>query len=200
MTRTRITEYRQASPDSLDLGASGEIAGSIGTLSGYGLKWNTYALINSAAEGRFVEKFSPQSLSKSVRENGDKVRLMYSHGRDAMIGDRLLGPLTVTVDAIGLRYTSQLFDTEYNRELLPSLRSGLLGSSISFSVLVDQFKQRPGKSSYNPLGWPERTIQEAKLKELSVVTWPAYASSSAQVRSATDSHRFLLATFKEATE
>jgi phage head maturation protease len=44
----------------------------------------------------------------------------------------------------------------------------------------------PGTSSYNPDGLPERTVKEAQLFEISVVTFPAYEDATAGVRSLTD--------------
>jgi HK97 family phage prohead protease len=168
--------------------AASDPAGTLGELYGFGLRWNTWATIDSASEGRFVESFSPGAFDKSIRENGPQIRLLYAHGHDHAVGDRPLGPLILTASKTGLEYRAPLLDATYTRELAPAIRGGLMGASVRFSVVRDEFRPRPPESDYNPHGLGERVIREAKLWELSVVTFPAYSSSSANLRSSTDQY------------
>ena len=95
-----------------------------------------------------------------------------------------------------------LSDTSYNRDLVPLLRDGLLGASFRFSVMKEDFKRNAPKSPDNPEGLPERTIQEVDLMEFGPVTFPAYASATAGVRSDTDDYirRMLVPEFDEIRE
>lgn len=78
-----------------------------------------------------------------------------------------------------------MFDTSYNRDLIPALEAGALGASFRFRVVREDVIDNPKKVS-NADGLPERTILEAKVAEFGPVTFPAYAGATAGVRSLTD--------------
>jgi HK97 family phage prohead protease len=168
---------------SLRGGAEAGIDG-IGLLSGYAAVTNEWTRISSVFEGDFVERIAPGAFMKTLLQDRARIRVLYAHGRDALVGDKPLGPLvTVRETARGLWYEAPLLDTAYNRELIPGLRAGLYGSSFRFSVTREQIVERPSPSGYNPLGLPERTVQELKLYELGPCTFPAYSGATAGVRS-----------------
>ncbi len=156
-------------------------------LSGHAAVFNTYTEINSAFEGRFLEKIAPGAFAKTISENRDRIRVLFQHGKDPQIGDKPLGPLrTLEEDATGLRYEVDLLPTAYNAELEPGLRAGLYGASFRFSTVREDFVSRPTRSDYNPTGLPERTLQEVRLMELGPVTFGAYPEATSGVRSMTD--------------
>ncbi len=120
------------------------------------------------------------------------MRALFNHGKDPSMGEKVLGPIAAIRDTEdGPVADVPLLDTSYNRDLLPGLKAGVYGSSFRFKVLREDYVPKPGKSSGNPRGLPERTITEARLFELGPVTFPAYAGATAGVRSLTD--RFRLA-------
>jgi hypothetical protein len=84
-----------------------------------------------------------------------------------------------------LRYGVNLFDTSYNRDLLPGFKTGQYGSSHRFRVIPDKdhWNERPERSERNPNGLPERTIREMSIHELGPVTFPANPNATAGVRS-----------------
>lgn len=176
-------EYRGAALPMVEVaaGAATSSPDALGTISGYGLRWNTWASINSEREGRFLERFTAGSFNESIRGGG--VKLLFQHGRDPAIGERPLGPLSLRDDGVGLAFSAPLLDTSFARDLAPGLRGGLFGASVRFSVVKDVVVPRPERSADNPRGLPERTIGAADLHELSLVTFPAYGSSSATLRS-----------------
>ncbi len=157
------------------------------TLFGHFAVFNTPTEINSAFEGRFIERISPGAFKKTLRENRDKIRVLFQHGKDPQIGDKPLGPLEAArEDETGAAYSVPLLDTAYNRELLPGLKAGLYGSSFRFQVMKEEVDQNPKRSASNPDRLPERTITEAKVLEFGPVTFPAYEGATAGVRSMTD--------------
>ncbi len=161
------------------------------TLTGHFATFNDWTEIKSVFEGNFMERISPGAFKKTFSEGRDGMRVLFQHGRDPVIGDKPLGPIeTLEEDDTGAHYEVPLLDTAYNRELIPGLREGLYGASFRFQVMREDVNNDPEKSSHNPDGIPERTIKEAKVMEFGPVTFPAYASATAGLRSLTDEFNF----------
>ena len=79
-----------------------------------------------------------------------------------------------------------LFDTSYNRDLLPGLKAGVYGASMRMRVTGEEWNDAPTRSEGNPEGIPERTITRMQVLEFGPVTFPANPGASAGVRSGTD--------------
>jgi HK97 family phage major capsid protein/HK97 family phage prohead protease len=156
-------------------------------LEGHFAKFNEWTEIDSVWEGRFMERIAPGAFRKTFAENRERIRPLFQHGQDPQVGDKPLGPITeLEEDDEGARYKVDLLDTSYNRDLIPGLKAGLYGSSFRFSVVKEDFDQKPTRSTHNPEGIPERTVREARVFEFGPVTFPAYAGATASVRSLTD--------------
>jgi HK97 family phage prohead protease len=161
-------------------------------LFGHFARFNEWTEINSAWEGRFMERIAPGAFSKTIAENRNGMRVLFDHGHDPSIGNKPLGTISeLREDEHGASYEVDLFDTEYVRELLPPLKAGALGASFRFKVMREDFNKKPERSDSNPDQLPERTIVEAKVMEFGPVTFPAYDGATAGVRSMTD--EFILA-------
>jgi HK97 family phage major capsid protein/HK97 family phage prohead protease len=160
------------------------------TLTGHFAVFNEWTEINSMWEGQFMERIAPGAFSKTISENTSQMRVLFNHGSDPSIGDKVLGTIgSLTEDKTGARYEVPLFDTAYNAELLPGLRAGVYGASFRFTVMREEIVDEPKPSASNPRGLPERTIQEARVMEFGPVTFPAYGAATAGVRSMTDQYR-----------
>lgn len=167
------------------------------TLTGHFAVWNIWTEIRSAYEGNFMERFDPSSMTKTLSEHRPKV--MFNHGKDPSIGEKLLGtPLRVEPDQEGAFYAVPLFDTAYNRELIPALDAGEYGASFRFSVIREDVVQRPPRSEWNPRGIPERTVQEARVMEFGPVSYPQYVEATAGLRSMTD--EYIISTLARDTD
>jgi HK97 family phage prohead protease len=161
--------------------------GSLGLLRVLFSPVNEWAHIRSAWEGDFMERFAPGAWKKTIRERGAKILSLFQHGQDPQIGDKPLGPVMRLEEGENGGYGEvALLDTSYNRDLLPSLKAGLLGASHRFAPLRYEDVDYPEPSDANPDGIRERTIKEARLAEFGPVTWPAYEGATAGVRSLTD--------------
>jgi hypothetical protein len=175
------------------------------TLFGHFAVFDQWTEIDSAFEGHFMERLAPGSFAKSISEKRDKIRVLFQHGQDPQIGNKPLGPISeLREDKIGAYYEVPLSDTSYNRDLAQLLRDGLLGASFRFSVMKEDFNRNPKgiAGPHNPAGLPERTVQEVDLMEFGPVTFPAYAGTSAGVRSDTDDYirHLLVPEFDEIRE
>lgn len=159
----------------------------LGILCGHFSKFNVWYEINSWWEGTFLEQIAPGAFTKTINERRDQIRCLFDHGYDPQIGNKVLGPFDdLREDNEGAYYEVPLFDTSYNRDLLPGLQAGVYGASFRFRVIKDQWNDEPGKSDSNPDGIPERTILEVRLFEAGPVTFGASPSATAGMRSLTD--------------
>lgn len=145
--------------------------------------------INSWFEGRFLERTERGAFGKTIAESRDKIKVLFDHGFDPQIGNKVLGSITdLREDPDAAVGDVALFDTSYNRDLLPGLEAGVYGSSMRMRVIKDEWNDEPGRSEHNPEGLPERTIKEVRLMEFGPVTFPANPESTAGVRSTTDTY------------
>jgi HK97 family phage prohead protease len=145
--------------------------------------------INSFWEGRFLERVDPGAFTKTIKENRANIRVLFNHGFDPQIGEKVLGEIAdLREDADAAVGVVSLFDTSYVRDLLPGLRAGVYGSSMRMVVVKDEVNNKPGVSEGNPDGIPERTIKEISLREFGPVTFPANPLATSGVRSETDTY------------
>lgn len=145
--------------------------------------------IESWWEGRFLERTVKGAFKKTIREQRDQVKVLYDHGFDFQIGNKVLGPIDdLREDPDGPVGEVPLFDTSYNRDLRPGIEAGVYGSSFRFRVIKEEWNDEPDRSEHNPDGLPERTIKEVRLYEFGPVTFPANPDSTVGVRSLTDSY------------
>lgn len=170
----RMVPLTEARADSKDDG---------NTLFGYAAVFEQDTEINSYWEGNFRERIERGAFAKTLKERGDKVKVLFNHGFDPSIGDKPLGKASVQrEDDTGLYVEVPLADTSYNRDIKELLNSGALdGMSFRFSVTKEEWDEEPDDG-----GLPTRTIKEVKLFEYGPVTFPAYEATSAGVRSAKD--------------
>jgi HK97 family phage prohead protease len=159
---------------------------SLGYLSGHVITWDDWYEVNSAYEGHFMETVARGATVKTITENRSAIKSLFDHGHDPELGNKVLGTFDVLEeDEQGLRYGVNLFDTSYNRDLLPGLKAGVYGSSHRFRVIPDKdhWNDSPERSERNPEGIPERTIREMAIFELGPVSFPANPKATAGVRS-----------------
>lgn len=160
---------------------------SIGLLTGRFSVFDTWYEIDSLWEGTFLERTAAGAFTETIRDDLPNMRVLFDHGFDPQIGNKVLGPIRSLVeDKKGPAYEVPLFDTSYNRDLEPGLRAGQYGASFRFRVQEENWVDEPKVSKYNPKGIPERTIVRAKVMEFGPVTFPANPAATAGMRSLTD--------------
>jgi HK97 family phage prohead protease len=161
--------------------------GRLGTLEVNFSTFNSWYEIDSFWEGTFLERTVPGAFKKTIAERGSQVKILFNHGMDLNIGDKVLSVPEVIEERADSPYLEgPLFDTSYNRDLLPGLRAGAYGSSFMFEVLGETWNNEPEASADNPQALPERTITEVRLHEAGPVTWPANPEATASLRSGVD--------------
>lgn len=156
------------------------------TLFGHFAVFDSWTEIDSAYEGRFLERVAYGSFADAFADPSG-VRVLYEHGADPQIGSKpIAAPDVLREDDTGAYYEATLFDADYANQLLPALRSNQLGASFRFRVTGEEWVQPRSASDENPKRLPERTITGVSLYEFGPVTWGAYPDATAGVRSNTD--------------
>lgn len=184
-------DWRDATPD--DVASDGE-TDVLGVMEVHFSPFNTWYEINSWWEGRFLERTVPGAFKRTIGQHNDRnsshnIKTLFNHGMDFHIGDKLLGDIaSIREEKDSPLSAVNLWDTTYNRDLLPGLKRGSYGASYMFRVAKESWDREPEPSDYNPEGLPERTIKETVTFEAGPVTWPASPTASAGMRcaSATD--------------
>lgn len=181
MEAPRDDLYRSTPPMEVRAEANGRL-----TLFGHFSVFNSPTVIDSAYEGRFVERIAPGAFRKSLSERGAHMKIMWNHGRSEILPDVLIAkPTDVREDERGAYYEAEMF-SGLPEWLYEGLREGVYGASFRFQSVRDEWDDNPTRSADNPEALPERTVREAKVFEAGPVSWPAYSDATASVRSLSD--------------
>lgn len=137
------------------------------------------AVFNQRSEdlGGFREVIAPGAFTKAVAE--DDVRALWNHDSNHVLGRTKSGTLKLSEDDHGLKMEVEPPDTQVARDLIVSVERGDVDQqSFGFSV-------RAGGEQWHEdeEGVVIRTITDAKLYDVSPVTYPAYPQTEVQARS-----------------
>jgi len=142
------------------------------TISGYAVVFNKETKIG----GYFRELIRPEAVPDDIQSQD--VRALWNHNSDFPLGRTKNETLKLEKDAKGLRFTVTPPDTSWGRDALESVKRGdVSGMSFGFFTKKDAWSEQD-----KPV--PLRELLSIELLEVSPVTFPAYPSTSANVRSA----------------
>lgn len=151
-----------------ELRASGE-----GKLAGYAAVFNK----RSVNLGGFVEVISPGAFRSSLERDQD-IRALINHD-GVPIARRKNGTLSLVEDDTGLRVEIDLPDTTAGHDLRKSVERGDIDQmSFGFNVRDDAVDEEDGLLI--------RILRDVDLREVSIVTFPAYPDTSIAKRSVQD--------------
>jgi HK97 family phage prohead protease len=144
---------------------------------GDGMTFTGYASVfNSPSEdlGGFVEYVAPGAFKRSLQSRNE-VKLLWNHDSGEPLASLRGGTMQLVEDEVGLRVTAKLPNTTRGRDIAELLRTKVIDSmSFGFNVIKDSWS-RDGQT---------RTLESVRLFEASIVSFPAYAATTATVRSA----------------
>lgn len=141
-----------------------------------GMTFTGYAAVfNSDSQPLpFIEQIAPGAFKRTLNARNN-IRLLLNHDTSRVLATTRSKTMSLAEDGKGLLVNARLPQTSYGIDTAIALREGLI-DSMSFGFTV-------------PLGgdfWSEdgqrRTLREVRLHEVSVVTFPAYESTTASVR------------------
>ncbi|MEK5331044.1 phage major capsid protein [Lysinibacillus sp. FSL W8-0992] len=138
-------------------------------ISGYAIKFGA----PSKDLGGFVEVITPEALKEVDLSN---VILLHGHDYGKPLASVKADTLKLEVDEIGLRFEATLQDTTYANDIYKNIQAGIIDSmSFGFEIGVESFDK-------NEDGVITRSIEKVKaLREISIVTVPAYNESNVKV-------------------
>lgn len=168
-------ERRVFSPADAELRSSKESDKAV--LTGYAARFNSLSVPMNEGDGEFQERILPGAFKRSLESDLDVIALAH-HDDKMVLGRRSANTLKLSEDAHGLRTLIYPPDTTAGRDIVVSVgRRDLVAMSFGFFVAEEdeEYRQEDGVNI--------REIRNATLFEVSVVTWPAYPSSSIKVRS-----------------
>jgi HK97 family phage prohead protease len=132
--------------------------------------------------GGFKEKVAKGTFNRAVKE--DDVRALFNHDPNFVLGRNQSGTLRLWEDIHGLRFENDMPDTQAARDLAESIRRGDVNQmSFAFRTLKDEWNYLEDPAEIVAMGTNLiRTLMEVKLFDVSVVTYPAYPQTTADVR------------------
>lgn len=137
-------------------------------LVGYAIVYNT----RSQDLGGFVEVIAPGAFTASIQ--ADDIRALWNHDDNIVLGRTKSGTLQLADEARGVRFTIDP-PASAGQQIESIERGDVDGTSFGFYVDRDAWAMVDNLAV--------RTVLQARLVEVSPVTFPAYLSSSVGVRS-----------------
>ena len=144
--------------------------------------------INSA-EGHFLERIQRGAFAKSIRESLRNIRALLSHGKDPSLGSTVLGKVESIEEAPDAAIARVSLFPSVPPLLLDGLAAQQYGASFRGEAVKSHVEQRPGRSAHNPLGIPEITRQEIRLRDIGPTAFPQYAATTAELAAALEPTR-----------
>lgn len=165
-----MTETRELLTDKIEIREDDE---GNRTLSGYAVKWEMKSQVLGLFY-KFREQFKRGAFLNSL--NDDDQRFLWSHDTSQVLGRTKNGTLRLQEDDIGLRFELDLPNTTLGNDTYESIKRGDVdGVSFGFRD-ADDFVEEPDDDL------PLRTVNSAKLIEVSAVAFPAYPDSEVSAR------------------
>ncbi len=122
-----------------------------------------------------TETIKPGAFRRTLAEGAD-VRALINHDDNLVLGRTKSGTLTLREDAKGLYFECELPNTTFAQDLRESVMRGDVDQcSFGFYCVADSVE-------YMENGTIHRTVQDLDLFDISVVTYPAYPTTSVSAR------------------
>lgn len=173
-----IRETRTVTLDDVTVNPSSD--GSEIRVGGHAAVWDKPAWIGPPKYG-FSERFSTGAFSKTISDGAD-VRYLFNHNPDHILARTKSGTLSLSENSTGLNVEAILAPTTVGRDLAILMDRGDVNQmSVGMQVLQDKWEEVRGSDGNS---YELRTITEAKLFDVSAVTYPAYEETDAGLRSA----------------
>src|SRR5690625_4997649 len=143
------------------------------TISGYAVKWEKKSHVLGMFY-KFREQFKKGAFAESLKN--DDQRYLWSHDVSKVLGRTKNKTLRLEEDDIGLRFELDLPNTTLGNDTYESIKRGDVdGVSFGFRMLEEEWDENDSDNIV-------RTINKARLLEVSAVAFPAYLDSEVNAR------------------
>jgi hypothetical protein len=166
-------QHRTVTLQNLEVRSSGESDSPM--IRGYAAVFNEWADI---IPGIFRERIAPGAFRKTIGEAD--VRALVNHDPNYVLGRNRAGTLSLAEDKHGLAVEIEPPDAQWARDLMVSMKRGDI-SQMSFGFRPVKWTEDVAEKKSDPI---DVTLQEVRLFDVSVVTFPAYPQTEAWARSA----------------
>ena len=124
---------------------------------------------------KFVEKIKKGVFTRAI-EKAPRIDFLAEHDSTKLLASTENGSLELFEDSEGLKMRAEICPTSYGKDMYELMKAGMVRHmSFGFKSLKDKWEKRS-------TGLYERTIEDMKLVEVSVVRNPAYAMSGISAR------------------
>jgi HK97 family phage prohead protease len=144
------------------------------TMSGIAARYN----VRSLDLGGFTEVLAPGAFTRTLTDPASDVCCLYGHNLgNGLLGRTTSGTLRLRSTDDGLAFDCDLPNTTLGNDTAESISRGdVTGMSFGFMVVNDDWATASD-------GTTVRTVKDLDLMEISAVPFPAYPSTSVQMRS-----------------
>jgi hypothetical protein len=127
--------------------------------------------------GGYVEVIKAGAFTESLANPNFDARITFNHNYDCILGRKSANTCSFIDSPTALSYVVDFPNTDFANNLLVSMRRGdITGSSLGFLIQQAHWESRVGRRV--------RVIDKGLLVECSVVAFPAYLATSAQIAAA----------------
>lgn len=173
---TLIREIRTVTLD--EIRVKTDVENSEIRVGGHAAVWDKPAWIGPAKFG-FSERFSKGAFSKTINDGAD-IRYLFNHNPDHVLARTKSGTLQLAENNTGLNVDAVFAPTTVGRDLAILMERGDVNQmSVGMQVINDKWEEIRGNDGNV---YEQRTITEAKLFDVSAVTYPAYEETDAGIR------------------
>lgn len=148
-------------------------------LRGYAAVFNETTVIYQTKTFRFTEVVRPGAFRYAI-DSGQDVRALVDHDPSQMLGRTRAGTLTLREDDRGLAFELRLPDTQVARDLAENIKLGNI-SQNSFAFIPRPGGEETTTRTEGDVRVSESVVTSVDLYDISIVTYPAYPSTSVEV-------------------
>ena len=127
--------------------------------------------------GGFREQIASSAIDRTLQDGVD-LRALVDHDSAKILGRMTAGTLRVGKDTHGLRVEIDPGPQSYADDIVEAIRRrDVSGMSFAFRAIADDWDLKADP--------PIRTVTDMLVREVSIVTWPAYPATEVALRSLT---------------